>query len=970
VAATVTFSSPARTVVTPTVLVADQLDALGETVAASLRSSGGTDFDAAFVEARRQLDAMPATVDRKAIVLLSDGNPNRAYTEDVPIAQAGIAIHTVGFGSSSSQALEGIAQRSGGTSAYAESVEEAQGALARAVARMRCEPVNDPEAVEVPPGGTRDVEFAVPEGTTSFTVLAVWGAGSVTAELVRADGSILRADTVLPGETFEQQANLARATAQSPAAGPWRVRLSAAGTNVETVRVSVELFGAPVLEHPLDQRPEPAAPGCQTEVRLFGRVAWSRCFEAVREGWRSRYPLRVGGLDVEPRGRGVVLERAGRLTGTGRLFVRTSGPALGSGELTLDDGALHLPLGGGRKLPLTGERKAGRVGGLPVVGDAGVELGWGTEGATLKLALGLGADVTPLVPTDGAVDPPSPRTLKRGFGLTVELTTTNEQGLAIGAIEGRLDAGSLYRSLGLQSLTLAYDPRHHLWTGGGVVVPFGGPLARHALPALTAEVGVTVNPLGFSRVRIVLSEINRPVGPWFLQRIGGEVARKEKGGFSVTGELGLSAGPTVEVPFIGDVAGLEVDGTATYAPSTVTASGALRLLGQTVANANAELDLSAASGSFVGDAGFLLGGRTGMRGRLDGWVRGGAFQLVGDVSLVLLGNEVAGGEGFVSSRGMGGCRRGLGPDYGWTAEFGAGMEGRLNVMTSSCDFGPLLVPARASQVGGAHAISFPRGRPGVLLRIRGVGGQPAVRLRRGRELIEVPAGAGFVETPRYTAIRDAASNDLWVVLNAPAGGRWQVEALPGSPGLEAIGRASARPRPTLRARVRRQGSAFVLRWRSTAIPGQTLHVVERGPGGLVRTIVRTTRSRGAVRFRPAAGRAGQRRIEATVLRSGLPRSVRVLRRLRVGTIRQAPPARVRVRRSGTRVTVRWRPVGRAVAHRVDVRLRDGRRLQEVVRPGRSVLRLEGVRHSTRGRVVVRSLSGSGVVGRGAGATLR
>lgn len=125
VAAASTFEDAARPIFQPTLLGSDRA-LLKQRIADSLLSSGGTDYEVAFAEAKRQLDAMPAAVDRKAVVFLSDGEPNGPYIADAVIAGAGVPIFAIGFGEAPGEALAGIAARSG-----------AQAFVVRSLARLR-----------------------------------------------------------------------------------------------------------------------------------------------------------------------------------------------------------------------------------------------------------------------------------------------------------------------------------------------------------------------------------------------------------------------------------------------------------------------------------------------------------------------------------------------------------------------------------------------------------------------------------------------------------------------------------------------------------------------------------------------------------------------------------------------------------------------------------------------------------------
>src|SRR3954451_6478776 len=125
VAAVSRFSDVAESIFNPSEMSPASRDASRQAVGNALESSGGTDYDAAFTQAKRQLDAMQG-VDRRAVVFLSDGEPNDPYTADQPIAAAGVPIFTLGFAQAPPAELGGIAQRSGGQSFFVQSADQAQ----------------------------------------------------------------------------------------------------------------------------------------------------------------------------------------------------------------------------------------------------------------------------------------------------------------------------------------------------------------------------------------------------------------------------------------------------------------------------------------------------------------------------------------------------------------------------------------------------------------------------------------------------------------------------------------------------------------------------------------------------------------------------------------------------------------------------------------------------------------------------
>ena len=169
----------------------------------------------------------------------------------------------------------------------------------------------------------------------------------------------------------------------------------------------------------------------------------------------------------------------------------------------------------------------------------------------------------------------------------------------------------------------------------------------------------------------------------------------------------------------------------------------------------------------------------GFQGRLEGWFRSADFQVAGDAEFQLFGKGLSGGEAFLSTRGMGACRRGLGPDFGWTMNFSQSLPGAMRAMSSSCDFGELRFGSALRQAGTVtQRFLVARNTSGLLVRVRGDGGQPSIVLRGGGREFALPATQGLLETPQLVALRDETNNDLYLVLNAPAAGQWTVDLLP------------------------------------------------------------------------------------------------------------------------------------------------------------------------------------------------
>ncbi len=980
VASTVRFATTASVVTAPTVLDAASIASVGAAAAAGLKSTGGTSYDAAFTAAKAQLDAMPATVDRKAVVFLSDGEPTGTFTSADAIISAGIPIYPIGFDAASGGVLSELATRSGGVVSAGGTAAQAQGAMARAVAYLRCRVVNEPETFDLPPGGSRDIPVDVPAGAQALNVLASWDKGALTVQLLRPDGSVLDGGSLRAGESYEPRPTSVRVGVATPTPGKWSVRLTAPGGNAETIQVSIDVLGDGATQHPMNRRPQPEAAGCETEVNILGRVAWSRCLRPAPGGYTSERPVRLAGIDFTPAaGKPIKLLTSGKLESDNvTVSVTTSGPLLPGGTVTLYSGRLSLPLGAATHLEFNGTTKSGgkhaaptwTVGGLPVEAGGGLIIDWTASGATIDLALGLGRDFVTLrgpSDVDGAGRHLSPKerakTLQRGFGVSVSLTTSNDKGLSVNRLEGSIDSGRVFGRLAVKNVFVRYNARQNLWTAGGAFVPFTGPLARYALPTISGSIGITVNPLGFGSVELAVSNINKPIGPYiYLQKLGGEV-RRVPAPFRISGSAGISLGPKVDVPFIGKVAAIEADGSMAYLPPTsIELSGGLKLFGQTFADGSVDANLGEATGNLSGNLNLSWGGN-GFDGRLEGWLRRSSFQVSGNAGLRVFGKTVNGAEAFVNERAAGACRRGWGPDFGFTYDF---RDSAPDVMASSCSFGSLKYSAAPSGLrarraqAGAQVVEVRKNSPGELIKLHADGGAPAVVVRGPGTEFTVDAGAGYVEQPAYAVVRDEPSNDLWIVLNRPAAGRWTFEPLAGAPPLAPLGATRAKRNAEIRARLsKRGGGRYTVRWKAKLAGGDRVKLVERGSGGLVRTIKTSRRAGGAISFRPTAGPAGVRTITASV-----ERGKAVAADATAGTItlkrdvRPAAPRRLRVVRRGTTVTVRWAGRNAGGDWLATLRTKDGRRYESTTK--RRSMVFYGVSRDTAGKLLVRSITGTGV----------
>ncbi|MDO9357041.1 MAG: VWA domain-containing protein, partial [Solirubrobacteraceae bacterium] len=271
-----------------------------DAIRAPLKSLGGTGYSNAFAAAKTQLASFPATVDQKIVVLLSDGEPTDGFNAATEVPALGARIYPIGFGSADNAQLAQIAGLSGGLTQAVASDQSTQGAISRAVASARCQPVDAPETFDLAPGQSRRVPFTIPANQPSFSAIATWGKGAIDVTLVRPDGTLMAPGATNPTESLEVTASTARAAVTSPPAGVWTVVLKAKQENVRKISVAIDLLGGGNQQHPMENEPSPLGEGCTTSFTANQRVAWSRCFRAIEGGVESTEPVRIAGIDLTP----------------------------------------------------------------------------------------------------------------------------------------------------------------------------------------------------------------------------------------------------------------------------------------------------------------------------------------------------------------------------------------------------------------------------------------------------------------------------------------------------------------------------------------------------------------------------------------------------------------------------------------------------------------------------------------------
>ncbi len=170
-----------------------------------------------------------------------------------------------------------------------------------------------------------------------------------------------------------------------------------------------------------------------------------------------------------------------------------------------------------------------------------------------------------------------------------------------------------------------------------------------------------------------------------------------------------------------------------------------------------------------------------------------------------------------------------------------------------------------------------------------------------------------------------------VGIKSPAAGRWTVTQAPGSSvavtGLRyVVGEAA----PRVSATVGGRGTTRTLTYRVQAPKNVTVAFAEQ-TGTLFHRLGAAKGSSGTLRFTPAVGPAGKRRIVALIDNGGLPHGRPVVATYAApGPVRPARASRLRVRAGAKAFTVSFTPPRNALHTLVTVVATDGRHLQRVL----------------------------------------
>ena len=607
--------------------------------------------------------------------------------------------------------------------------------------------------------------------------------------------------------------------------------------------VSLKITPPPGLPLPGGGTPDPADPArraCRLLSFAAVDVIADACLQKSGDTYTATGGLRINGLRVE--------------LGSGRLKLdvkqRTITSSGASVTVKLGDTVLFK-----RAIDLTLPKGSTASIGTFDVSGGGDLLGFPLKGSVDIKFRG------------GGVEVPVHLALPALFGgVTGDLTVRADNVAGVHLRELHVKVGdALIGPLEIKDLFFDYDADAASWQGGANVILPPQPPG----PSLKANVGFVKGELDHLGAELTLPEpgvILDPFGVTHLMKI--RFALSTKPSLRLTGGVTVNAGPT-----IAGVAAVGVDGDLTFTlgdPAVFRVDGRVSLVSIPLATAFFELRTNGYIG-FGGHLGYEFSGFS-ATADLDGWLFKSAFNVGASASICLGDLGCAGGDVVFSSVGFAGCAKTFIADFGAGYKWGEG----LDLMFSGCDVGPYKATAAAAQAGaGARTLSFGNGLPSGFVAVTGDGGPPHVALvGPGGQRIEDTPGTKS-ETAASIAFHNPKTNTTYFVLKAPAAGAWTVEPLADSTPVTGVQAADGLADPKVSGSVKRAaggGRTRVLSYNVAPRPGQKVTFAEQGTaaakpiGGVAKD------GRGTLRFTPADGPGGTRKIIAMVSSYGKPRA--------------------------------------------------------------------------------------------------
>ncbi len=269
--------------------------------------------------------------------------------------------------------------------------------------------------------------------------------------------------------------------------------------------------------------------------------------------------------------------------------------------------------------------------------------------------------------------------------------------------------------------------------------------------------------------------------------------------------------------------------------------------------------------------------------------------------------------------------------------------------------------AKASQAG-PDPVELPAGLPGTVMAFKGADAPPHVILHGpSGQVFDSGTGNAPVEAPGFAALKNDATDITEIVIEKPAGGRWTVEPAPDSSRLVQGIQADGITPVTATAKVTGAGHDRTLAYTVKHLPaGSRVEFAEAGDGGGGRIGIVKADGRGTLKFHPAGGAPGKRKVQAVVYGAdGF-----LTGRLELGTYAAPAPERpakakkLKAKRSGRKLVLRWR--GKAYSQQVDIRSNTGLNITRTVK--RSTTSIAAPKAGTKLTITITGATKAGLTG--------
>lgn len=281
----------------------------------------------------------------------------------------------------------------------------------------------------------------------------------------------------------------------------------------------------------------------------------------------------------------------------------------------------------------------------------------------------------------------------------------------------------------------------------------------------------------------------------------------------------------------------------------------------------------------------------------------------------------------------------------------------IDAIAIPCNTGPYKIPPprpapRELKRQGAQGLEISGGLPSATILVKGEGGAPDVTVTgpSGETVASgSPTFAGYV-------VGVAGGDAAWVVLDKPAGGTWTVTPNAGSAAISSLQVSDGYKPAEVKANVKRGRIGYRI---SKLDGGQQVTFRESGRFG-THVIGTVDRTKGTLRFKPAPGPGGKRKVVALVEQNGL-----ITDEVAVGTYKAPSPPRpakvrnLRARKAGSTLVVTFRPPRGAVRTEVVVTGKRGTRLAQLTMGREHKLVFANVKWETKFKVKARGVGDDG-----------